>query len=241
MKELDEKKQMEMNLADTIIDRPHGFSVGGHHFYLYPVPLGKMYLLSRLIDELDLNTETIKLNPYIETLRIATQCKELCSRILTYHTIHTKAKIFDNEFVEKRTKWFVDNLSIEDLATLMVMVLTSDKTEIFMKFLQIDKEQERMKRVMDVKDNKCTFNFGGMSVYGTLIDAACERYHWTFDYVMWEISYTNLKLMLADAQKQVYLSEEERKRVKGVSSDRNRIKASDKEMAWAAIRSEKWD
>lgn len=33
--------------------------------------------------------------------------------------------------------------------------------------------------------------FGGKSIWGALIDAACERYGWTFDYVVWGISYNN--------------------------------------------------
>ena len=230
-----------MDLADTIIERPHGFSVGSRHFYLYPVTLGKMYLLSRLVEELHLNTNIIKANPYLEALRIATESKEVCSRILTYHTIHTKAKMFDNEFVEKRTRWFVENLDTDALAQAMVMVLTSDKTNIFIEYLKLDKERERMERVMKAKDNKNTFNFGGLSVYGLLIDAACERYHWTFDYVVWEISYTNLKLMLADAQRQVYLTDEERKKVKGMTNDRNRVNGDNAAEAWAAINAEKWD
>ena len=27
-----------------------------------------------------------------------------------------------------------------------------------------------------------------------------EKFHWTFDYVMWGISFTNLQMLLADAQ-----------------------------------------
>lgn len=40
---------------------------------------------------------------------------------------------------------------------------------------------------------------GGRSLWGSFLDAACERYKWTFDYVMWEISYVNLMMMLSDA------------------------------------------
>lgn len=40
---------------------------------------------------------------------------------------------------------------------------------------------------------------GGRSPWGSFLDAACERYKWTFDYVMWEISYVNLMMMLNDA------------------------------------------
>lgn len=40
---------------------------------------------------------------------------------------------------------------------------------------------------------------GGRSPWGSFLDAACERYKWTFDYVMWGISYVNLMMMLTDA------------------------------------------
>lgn len=202
-----------MDLTDTIIDRPHGFCVGDRHFYLYPVTLGKMYLLNRQIEALQINQNILRINPYIETLRIATECKEACSRILTYHTIHTKAKIFDNEFVEKRTNWFIKNIDTDALAQVMVIVLTADKTQMFMNFLGIDREHERMERVMKVKKDKNNITFGGLSVYGTLIDAACERYGWTFDYVIWEISYTNLRLLMADKIMSIYISDDERKKL----------------------------
>lgn len=224
-----EKQLMEMDMADTIIDRPHGFSVGDRHFYMYPVTLGKMYLLSRLVEELQINHNILKANPYIEALRLANERKDICSRIITYHTIHTKAKIFDNEFVEKRSKFFVDKLDMEDMATLLVLVLTSDKTDSIMKYLKIDKEQERMELVTQVKVDKNNISFGGLSVYGAILDAACERYHWTFDYVVWEISYTNLRLMLADKITSVYLSDKEIRKLPAsmVRNKRNVIRADD--------------
>lgn len=213
MKDTD-KKILDMDLADTIIDRPQGFSVGSRHFYLYPVTLGKMFLLGRLTDELELRTEVIQANPYLEAIRCVKKKRELCCRILTYHTIRTKAKAFDNEFVENRTKFFTEHLDNEGLATILVMVLAWDKTSTLIHHLNIDKEQKRMKKAMDAKDNKNTLVFGGQSIYGSLIDTACERYGWTFDYVVWEISYTNLKLMLADSSKQIYLTDDELKKSK---------------------------
>lgn len=202
-----------MDLADTIIDRPHGFSVGSRHFYLYPVTLGKMFLLGRLTEELGINHEILKMNPYIEALRLATDRMEVCSRILTYHTIRTKAKIFDNEFVEKRTVWFMENIDADALAQVMMLVLQADKTGTFMKHLKLDKEQKRMETVMKVKKDRNNIMFGGLSVYGALIDAACERYGWSFDYVVWEISLTNLKLLLADKATSIYVSDDERKKL----------------------------
>ena len=70
-----------------------------------------------------------------------------------------------------------------------------------------------MSEVMKAKSNSNSFNFGGKSIYGALIDAACERYKWTYDYVVWKISYTNLQLMLKDSIKSVYLTDDEMKNV----------------------------
>ncbi len=202
-----------MDLADTIIDRPIGFSVGSRHFYLYPVTIGKMFLLGRLNEELQVNHQILNIDPHIEALRLVTEHREICSRILTYHTIRTKAKIFDNEFVEKRVEWFAKNTDLDALAQAMVMVLQSDKTKTFMEHLKLDKERERMERVIKAKKDKNNINFGGLSIYGTHIDAACERYGWTFDYVVWEISYTNLQLLMADKLTSIYVSDEERKKL----------------------------
>ncbi len=53
----------------------------------------------------------------------------------------------------------------------------------------------------------------GKSIYGLLIDFACQRYGWTMDYVLWGISYVNLNMLFADAITTVYLSDEERKKL----------------------------
>lgn len=54
--------------------------------------------------------------------------------------------------------------------------------------------------------------FGGHSIWGTLIDFACERYGWSFDYIMWEISYNNLLMLFNDRSDSIYLTDEERKK-----------------------------
>ena len=54
---------------------------------------------------------------------------------------------------------------------------------------------------------------GGKSIYGLLIDFACQRYGWTMDYVLWGISYVNLNMLFADDITTVYLSDEERKKL----------------------------
>ena len=62
----------------------------------------------------------------------------------------------------------------------------------------MEEEAKRMAKVNAAKKSENSFIFGGKTIWGTLIDAACERYGWTFDYVVWGISYNNLTLMLKD-------------------------------------------
>ena len=48
-----EGKIIEMDIADTIMERPYEFHIGEMQFYLYPATLGKIYLLSRLTENLE--------------------------------------------------------------------------------------------------------------------------------------------------------------------------------------------
>jgi hypothetical protein len=71
-----------------------------------------------------------------------------------------------------------------------------------------------MGKALKAKKDNGSLTFGGRSIYGQLIDRACERYGWTVEYVVWGISYANLTLMLADQQTSIYLTEDELKKAK---------------------------
>ena len=99
---MDKEKQLELDIADTIIDRPKGFSVGRRHFYLYPVTLGKVYLQKRIVESLDINKELLIENPYAEALRLAESKKKECCLLLSYHTLQGKEEVLDNRKVQER-------------------------------------------------------------------------------------------------------------------------------------------
>ena len=46
-------------------------------------------------------------------------------------------------------------------------------------------------------------SYGGNSIWGTQ-DAIISKYHWTLDYLLWGVSWANVMLMMADAQKTDY-------------------------------------
>ena len=210
---MEDKELLEMNIADTIIESLIRFSVDGRDFYIYPQTLGKTYILSRLLKSLDANERVITVNPYVETIRLCTEKKDVVSRILAYHTFNRKEDLFDSILVEDRTNLFVDKLDSEELATLFTIILSGDNTEDYIKYFGIDKERMERTRIASVKKDSNSVTFGGRSIYGTLIDFVCQRYGWTMDYVLWGISYANLKMLMADAINTIYLSEEERKQL----------------------------
>lgn len=228
-----------LDLADAIIERPQGFQIGHRQFYLYPVSLGKMYLLARLVDSLEVKKENLKVNPFLEALRLVREKRDVVCRLIAYHTCRTKEEVFNNVLIKQRTNLLAKE-SDSDITTVLIMVLQSEKTSVYIKKLGIDKEQERLHKVMKVKDTKNVLSFGGQSIYGTLIDAACDRYGWSYDYVVWGISYTSLRLMLADCIKTITLSDKERKKVH-VSIDNEVVNGNDKQAIAEFIKTHKFN
>lgn len=77
--------------------------------------------------------------------------------------------------------------------------IDADSIRKFYQFYSIGIDIEA-KQAEIAKRNGSGRTIGGRSVWGSLIDPILERYHWTFDYVMWGISYMNLQMLLADAK-----------------------------------------
>lgn len=174
-----------------------------------------MYLFQRLIAALEINKDNLIRNVSLEALRLVKEKREQCLTLLAYHTCRTKEEVFDNQFIEERKALLGKEMDEEDIASLLLIVLQGDKTDVFCQHLGIDKEQQRLATISKIKkkNDKNSIDIGGMSVYGTLIDSACERYGWTKDYVVWGIDYTSLRMMLADKVNSVFLTDDERKRM----------------------------
>ena len=71
-----------------------------------------------------------------------------------------------------------------------------------------------------------------------MIDTVCNRYKWTFDYVVWEISYVNLQLLLKDSIKTIYLTDDEMKKLH-VNNLNNMIDGNNREEILRVIRETK--
>lgn len=226
MKKNDNNEIISMNIADTIMEKPVSFCIGRRRFYLYPLTLGKSYLLSRLTNSLGVNKQILLSNPYLEAYRFASEKKELVCRILAYHSMRRKCDIQNECKVSKRAYLFQKNLNNEELAQLLVMTFTHENVSEYIIYLGLDKEHAERNRIMAIKKNTGNLSFCGKSTYGTIIDWACQRYGWSMEYVVWGISYANLQMLMADSITSIYLSVEEREKL-GIKAKVEVINADD--------------
>ncbi len=234
------KKNIEMDVADILMERPRGFNVGEHRFYLYPMTLGKSYLVARLIESLEINSEIIKENHYMEALRLCKEKTEVVCQLISYHTFNTREELFDYASIKSRSDFFSLNLSYEEMAQLLIMILAEGNVSVFIKHFGIDRERKELERISKIKGkNSNSISFGGKSVFGSLILPACVKLNMTPRQVVWDISYSFLQMLMADAITPVYLTDEE---IKGnhISTDREFISADDPRNK-DIIRSMKWD
>lgn len=207
-----ESRAIENEIADIITGRPQEFRVGRKLYRLYPVTLAKMYVLRRYLDALEIDFELLKVNPYIEAMRLVSVKKKLCAEIIAVHSApNTYKDLCDNKAIRTRANVFC-GMSAEDLATLLVLVLSVETTERITAYLGIDEDRERLEQVMKVKsehDNN-SLSFFGRSVFGSFIEPL-KQMGYTDDEILYERGYTYLRLMLSDKPTSIYITDEERK------------------------------
>lgn len=222
-----DSREIYNELTDAIIERPVSFSVGKERMCLYPASLGKMYMVARLLDSMKVSHQRLSEDAFAEAVRLCRYRRDGAARLIAFYTVRERDDHFDNDLIDHRSS-VLSSLDDNDLASLLVVVLTQDSSDRFIKEYGIDKEKQLVQKIVRYKQEKGNLSFGGKTVYGTLIDSACERYGWTFDYVVWGISYTNLRMITADSVVSMYLSKDDMKKLH-VSADREVIDASDPE------------
>lgn len=223
-------------ITKVLTDQPIEFEVQNKRYRLYPLTLGKLYLTTPILEAIDIKRENITKMPFVEVLRVVYTHREECCRLLAYHTLRTKSEVLDGKQLKAQTKHLFRDLDNDDIATLLLTVLKDNCIEVIIKGTGMEEEAERMRRVEKAKDKSSSFVFGGKSIWGMLIDAACERYGWTFDYVVWGISYQNLTLLLKDKITSVYLSEKERKKVHLPDTQGDTVNGNDREAVMRMVR-----
>lgn len=103
-------------------------------------------------------------------------------------------------------------LTVEELAellcSLLVMFGGTDETRA-----ALERERKRLGEAMSVRDDKDVLTFGGLTIYGGIIDRLAERYHWGWEEIVWRRSYDNIMLLMDDMQQTMLLTEEDKRRM----------------------------
>lgn len=219
-----DKRRIDKMMEDCIMEMPIGFEVDGGHYFLYPVTLGTAYLISREREGMAENLKEVFLNAS-ESERLDYR-KSIC-RIIAIQTFNKKDDILNIKTLSERTDIFYHLLDNEGLLLLYDMIMESfSDCSLFIKKSGIEYDKKKLDKIAKYKTNEGNFSFGARTPYGSIIGPACAKFGWSLDYVVWGIGYTNLQMLLADEQVSVYLSKEDRKKLR-ISPDREIIDAND--------------
>lgn len=204
----------EALMMDALLERPIAFRINEtERFDLYPPTLGVHLLSLRLLSGLQIDEVQIDANPIAETLRLVRSERSLCLRLIALRTLRGYEEISREALLVERMQRIGQGASDTELAELLLLTLRGDHYDALADHYGITKEGEERRRLSEAKTDEGTRFFGGRTIYGGLLDFALSRYGWTLTYCLWEISYFNLRMLVADATTSVYLSEEERKRL----------------------------
>lgn len=209
-------------ISDALIERPACFSIKKKHYSVFPPSLGKIQLIARLVEKIGLGENTT----YKSAYEAAQSHRDECLRLVAYSTLPGMECLDENKVIQRIEEFKVADEA--ELSSLVILILSFDKTDKIKRHFGMDKEAKRLSKVAKVKEKsaKGSVSFGGVSIWGSLLDAACERYGWSYQYVLWGISYTNLQLLLADQVRTVFLTEDELKNAH-ISTDKVHINAKD--------------
>lgn len=247
-----EKESIEKLFTETLIEMPLTFSVGTgaekKYFNLWPKSIGMRMLLDRLMAQLGLIEENIKVNPMLEAMRVCQEKDDIVLRMIAISTASNKKQVYDEPRTQRCIRLFREGLTLEDMATLLLHIVQDDNVAIekIKKHYGIDREQRKREAVAKVrkKSAKGTISIGGSTIYGSLVTFCCEKFGMTIDEALWEVSYASLMLMYADYPDSVYLSDDEFKRLPSWAKqgrDDARINGDDKEELIRAIKSQSWE
>lgn len=200
---------IDKQIIDCVIERPYEFQVKDKVFYLYPLTLGKMSILEAYISALGIQQNG---DTNLEFLYLAKEKKEVCCTIIAYYTLRTKEEIFSSKLIKERCNFFRKELEDEDIATLLIKLLSNNELDSFISYTGLDREHDKLRKVNKIKESKTTLSYCGKTIYGSFIHPLLEM-GFTWNEIVWERSYTNLRMLLYDKPVSVFTTDDEYKKI----------------------------
>ena len=174
MKEED-KKQIISSVADTIMELPISYKAGGQDFYMYPPSIGISMLVERLLDG--------KLSPtdakqgLIGTINAIRKERAIAVKVAALCSFENRKDATKEPLLIAREKE-IEKAKDEVLVRIILRFLSYQSEYMrFFKYFGLDREKMDIQRCYSSKDsNDGSILFNCKSIYGTMIDVACERY-----------------------------------------------------------------
>lgn len=218
--------QEQNEIVDVIIEKPISIKISNRKFKIMPFSLGKTLMLSKYNKLLKINGNLIKIAPLQALVDLCGKNENIISQIIAIILTNKKERLLDDYYINDLTAFIEEKTNLTERATIMQLYFEFPTISKYIKMLGIDKEKEKAHKAIKAKEKSSSIQVGGVSIYGNLIDVACNRYKWTYDYVVWGLSYTNLQLLLADAVQDIYLTQKERAKAH-ISTDGINISGDD--------------
>lgn len=199
-------------LADAVMNRPREFFIDHQRYCLWPLTLGMSLMIDRHLAVLSIDDNLLAKDPAMEAMRLASGKRAEVCYILAIFSLRKYSELSNTQTITRRSNVFETKLSDEELAQLLLIALSEPKAETLISLSGIATEQKEQARIAQHKNRDGhTLTFGGKTIYGTLIEAACSKYGWAKEYVVWGIDLVSLRMMLADSINSIYLSDEDMK------------------------------
>lgn len=238
---------LSQEMIDTLLGKSFDVNIGNRTFTVARASLGKILLLNEVTSQITPYIkvpDTMKGNRQLQSLYVIAavggmvkrpEQRALIIRSLAITLLNTRHELMSASNRTQVEQYITSHLSDEEIASLYINLRTFEDVDGYIKELGIGREIERMNKAQKVKKQSNTLTFCGVSVWGNLIDPIAERYGWTLDYILWGISFANIRMLMADRRKEVYLTDEERKKAH-ISTDGILVNGDDAEAVMAFIR-----
>lgn len=220
MMDMTDKEKLEMDMIDAVMESPYEFFVGDHQYFIYRPTLGKTLLVSRLLRRLDM--DAVLADPVKVAVSAVKEHKDIVLQIIAYYTFDKKMQHFNSKLIEKRTAFFDEHLDDKETAALFLTMITLDNYDAYLTHVGLDEDMARRQRASDCKEDRNSLVFGGKTLFGSMVGAACEKYGWSYDYAVWGVSLIALRMLTADSVTSVYMSDEELKRYGNTSNGKSK-------------------
>lgn len=216
-------------LIDALTERPKSFCAGETSLYFYPISYGKFLLLGRYVKLMEVEQKSFEQIPFWELTRIYREKPEHVYRFLHIMMSKTKEDVYSEECYAKHKDMLSVSLEEADTVKLLSIALGELNVDIepLKKAYNLNKERSWLEKAIEAKEaDKNTFTFFGRSIYGSMFGHLMEKYGQKLDYFVWEISYANMQMLIADEVQTVYLSDMESRKAM-IPNKRNYIDADD--------------